>query len=128
MRCVEPVVADPVRRVPGKQRWLDQPADDRLKLRQQRIAKAASPPLDAHDLGVLGEAELVALPHADGGMIPPSRERVAAMRANVDAEREENLLALDTLLAEPLRVKARCGVAERRVGQEGLNGVTRCLY
>jgi hypothetical protein len=44
------------------------------------------------------------------------------MLANINSEREQNLLALDALLAEPPIVEAPSRRPDVGVGQEGLNG------
>jgi hypothetical protein len=95
-----------------------------VKLIPKRVFESALPPRDAHDLGVLSQGKFVASPHADGGMIPPLRRRVAAMLANVDAEGDEDLLALDALFAEPPVVKAPGRGPGVWVWQECLHGVT----
>jgi hypothetical protein len=50
------------------------------------------------------------------------------MLANVNAEREKNLLALDSLFSEPLVVEASGRGPDVWVGQECLHGVTRCQF
>jgi hypothetical protein len=79
---------------------------NRTELIRQGVAKASHRPSSAHDPSVLGKVLLVPSPHSHRRMIPPPRLRVSAMLANVDAECDQDLLALDSLLAESLVIEA----------------------
>jgi hypothetical protein len=60
----------------------------------------------------LGERSLVIGPHAHGRMIAPSRFRAAGVLADGAAQRDQNLLGLDALLAETFVVENGRGAVE----------------
>jgi hypothetical protein len=55
-------------------------------------------------------------------MMPPPRLWVASMLADVNAESDQDLLALDPLLAQATVVEGGSGLGRGRQGQECLHG------
>jgi hypothetical protein len=75
-----------------------------VELRMKSVFASTRYPFDAHAHRVVNEKRLVTTPHLDSRVIPPPAHRVSFMLADIAAESDQNLLRLNSLLAEPFCV------------------------
>jgi hypothetical protein len=93
---------------------------NRDELVEESVAVASASPFTAHHHAVPRKGNLMPSPHPGRWMVRPSGLRWL-MIANRNAECEQQLFSFDSLLAEPLSVKASCRMRERCVRKKRLH-------